>query len=170
MLFRAYNSLCMLDCLQAQYVGEARYHFVEPVAVLCCYMCSSGLASRQLIGTLLRRRALLGVGVGLGAALASALLARKVRAGASKNQLSVDYYKCGLAGPQATSCIMHVLTSSIAAVPDDKQVPAYCCLNCLTYEWQQNRMYARVRGRGCGTELLAGGPRRECSPAAQEHC
>ena len=49
----------------------------------------------------LRRRALLGIGVGLGAALASALLAGKVRAGASKNQLSTDYYKYALAGPRA---------------------------------------------------------------------
>ncbi len=49
----------------------------------------------------MRRRALLGVGVGVGAALASALLARKVRAGASKNQLSADYYKYG---PKAIAC------------------------------------------------------------------
>ena len=53
----------------------------------------------------MRRRALLGAGVGLGAALASALLARKVRAGASKNQLSADYYKCGLA--RAPSELVH---------------------------------------------------------------
>jgi len=40
------------------------------------------------------RRALLGLGAGLGAALASALLAQRVRAGASKGQLTADYYKC----------------------------------------------------------------------------
>ena len=96
---------CILHCLQAQYVGEARYHFVEHVAVLYCYRGSSGLASLQILITLLRRRALLGVGVGLGAALASALLVRKVRAGASKNQLSADYYKCGLA--RAPSDLVH---------------------------------------------------------------
>ncbi len=40
------------------------------------------------------RRALLGLGAGLGAALASALLAQRVRAGASKGKLTADYYKC----------------------------------------------------------------------------
>ena len=48
MLTGVYNTLCMLDCIQAQYGEEARCHVEEHVPVLRCYNVVAGWPTDSL--------------------------------------------------------------------------------------------------------------------------